>query len=316
MDWLKYALKRLLMLIPVIICVTFILFVILSLAPGDVARMVLGADATAEQIAALNHELDVAGKEWLRDIDEHVIFNSFRPSANNDAWFLNLKDMNNIPRTVVTILEETPFILNEDDGEPSFVVFVDYLSEECIESLDFDDMTKEMEKEKFDTNEMIVMTDANLDIPKNMINAYIDQTIQLRKNLPHAMASLSLWKYYSSSIDTKLIDCVSTIQSIANNTFKYGRDLKSASGFFFMKIQSTYEKILKEEAVNAQNLTRKMISEGESAVVEELKKKGMNVTYPDRESFVKKMAPAYAKVAELAGKDAMDEVLNAVKANQ
>ena len=71
--------------------------------------------------------------------------------------------------------------------------------------------------------------------------------------------------------------------------------------------------ILKEEAVNAQNLTRKMISEGESAVVEELKKKGMNVTYPDRQSFVNKMAPAYEKVAELAGKDAMQEVLNAVK---
>lgn len=209
-----------------------------------------------ESIAALNHELDVAGKEWLRDIDEHVIFNSFRSSANNDAWFLNLKDMNNIPRTVVTILEETPFILNEDDGEPSLVVFVDYLSEECIESLDFDDMTKEMEKEKFDTNEMIVMTDANLDIPKNMINAYIDQTIQLRKNLPHAMASLSLWKYYSSSIDTKLIDCVSTIQSIANNTFKYGRDLKSASGFFFMKIQSTYEKILKEEFLTQEDRSK------------------------------------------------------------
>lgn len=209
-----------------------------------------------ESIAALNHELDVAGKEWLRDIDEHVIFNSFRPSANNDAWFLNLKDMNNIPRTVVTILEETPFILNEDDGEPSLVVFVDYLSEECIESLDFDDMTKEMENEKFDTNEMVVMSDSNLDIPKNMINAYIDQTIQLRKNLPHAMASLSLWKYYSSSIDTKLIDCVSTIQSIANNTFKYGRDLKSASGFFFMKIQSTYEKILKEEFLTQEDRSK------------------------------------------------------------
>ena len=57
MNWLKYALKRLLMLIPVIISVTFILFVILSLAPGDVARMVLGQDATPEQIAALNHEM-------------------------------------------------------------------------------------------------------------------------------------------------------------------------------------------------------------------------------------------------------------------
>ena len=57
MGWLKYALKRLLMLIPVILSVTFILFVILSLAPGDVARLVLGQDATPEQVAQLNHEM-------------------------------------------------------------------------------------------------------------------------------------------------------------------------------------------------------------------------------------------------------------------
>lgn len=57
MGWLKYALKRLLMLIPVILSVTFVLFVILSLAPGDVARMVLGQDATPEQIAELNHQM-------------------------------------------------------------------------------------------------------------------------------------------------------------------------------------------------------------------------------------------------------------------
>ena len=81
-------------------------------------------------------------------------------------------------------------------------------------------------------------------------------------------------------------------------------------------LSADQQKILKEEAVNAQNLTRKMISEGESAVVEELKKKGMNVTYPDRESFVKMMAPAYDKVAQLAGKDAMQVVLDAVKASE
>ena len=57
MNWLKYALKRVLMLIPVIISVTFILFVILSFAPGDVARMILGQDATPEQVAELNHEM-------------------------------------------------------------------------------------------------------------------------------------------------------------------------------------------------------------------------------------------------------------------
>lgn len=206
-----------------------------------------------ESIAALNHELDAFGKEWLRDIDKNINFDSFSPNASNDAWDLDLFGIRNIPRTILNILGETPFVLNDDDEEPPLVVFADYLDESEAKALDYDAMTSMLENEKFDTNSMVVMTDANLDIPKNMINAYIDQTIQLRKNLPHAMASLSLWKYYSSSVDTKLIECVSTIQSIANNTFKYGRDLKSASGFFFAKIQSTYEKILKEESLTEED---------------------------------------------------------------
>ena len=57
MTWLKYAGKRLLMLIPVIICVTFLLYLILSAAPGDLARSLLGEDATAEQIAAKKAEM-------------------------------------------------------------------------------------------------------------------------------------------------------------------------------------------------------------------------------------------------------------------
>lgn len=206
-----------------------------------------------ESIAALNHELDAFGKEWLQNIDKNIDFSSFGPSEANDALHLSLFGIKNIPRTIVSILEETPFALNDDDEEPPLVVFIDYIDDSEAKSLDYDAMTAMLENEKFDTNEMAVMTDSNLDIPKNMINAYINQTIQLRKNLPHAMASLSLWKYYSSSVDVLLIDCVSSIQSIANNTFKYGRDLKCASGFFFMKIQSTYEKILKEETLTEED---------------------------------------------------------------
>lgn len=59
MDWLKYAMKRILMLIPVIIAVTFVLFVILSFAPGDIVRSILGEDATEEQMAALAHEMNL-----------------------------------------------------------------------------------------------------------------------------------------------------------------------------------------------------------------------------------------------------------------
>lgn len=70
--------------------------------------------------------------------------------------------------------------------------------------------------------------------------------------------------------------------------------------------------ILKEEAVNAQNLTREKISHGEAAVIEELKKKGMHVTNPDRASFVKKMQPAYEKVGALAGTKEMKNLLDAV----
>ena len=53
----KYVLKRLLMLIPVIIGVTFIVFFILNLSPGDPAAIILGDQATAEALAMKREEL-------------------------------------------------------------------------------------------------------------------------------------------------------------------------------------------------------------------------------------------------------------------
>ncbi len=46
----KYVMKRLLMLIPVILGVSFLVFFIMSLAPGDTARMILGDDAPIEAV--------------------------------------------------------------------------------------------------------------------------------------------------------------------------------------------------------------------------------------------------------------------------
>ena len=54
---LKYVLKRLLLLIPVVLGITFIIFVVLNLAPGDPAVQILGQDATAEALAAKRAEL-------------------------------------------------------------------------------------------------------------------------------------------------------------------------------------------------------------------------------------------------------------------
>ena len=53
----KYIIKRLLMMIPVLLGVSLIVFTIISLSPGDPATVILGTDAPKEAIDALNHEL-------------------------------------------------------------------------------------------------------------------------------------------------------------------------------------------------------------------------------------------------------------------
>lgn len=54
---LKYTVKRLLLLIPVILCVALLIFVIMSFTPGDPAVIILGENATPEQVDALHEKL-------------------------------------------------------------------------------------------------------------------------------------------------------------------------------------------------------------------------------------------------------------------
>lgn len=54
---LKYIGKRLLMLIPVVVGITFFIFLVLSFAPGDPAIALAGADATPEMIEEKREEL-------------------------------------------------------------------------------------------------------------------------------------------------------------------------------------------------------------------------------------------------------------------
>lgn len=53
----RYILKRLLQMIPVLLGITFLVYVILSIAPGDPAEMILGSDATPAMLAAKRAEL-------------------------------------------------------------------------------------------------------------------------------------------------------------------------------------------------------------------------------------------------------------------
>lgn len=54
---LKYVLKRILMIVPILLGVSFLVFTILSFTPGDPASIILGNGATQESIDQLNDEL-------------------------------------------------------------------------------------------------------------------------------------------------------------------------------------------------------------------------------------------------------------------
>ena len=63
---LKYILKRILMLIPVMIGVIVIVFTMLYITPGDVAEMILGAEASEAELDALREELGLKDPYLVR----------------------------------------------------------------------------------------------------------------------------------------------------------------------------------------------------------------------------------------------------------
>ena len=65
----KYVIKRLLVLIPVILGVAFIIFGIMALTPSSPGRLILGIQASAEDVANLNHELGYDKPFMVRFVD-------------------------------------------------------------------------------------------------------------------------------------------------------------------------------------------------------------------------------------------------------
>lgn len=53
----KYIVRRVLAMIPVLIGITFLVFMIMQLAPGDPARLILGENALVEEVEALREEM-------------------------------------------------------------------------------------------------------------------------------------------------------------------------------------------------------------------------------------------------------------------
>lgn len=76
----KYIIKRILLMIPVILGVTVLVFSLMQLAPGDPAEVILGPTATAEQIFALRQSMGLNDPfivqlgRYLRDVFLHFDF--------------------------------------------------------------------------------------------------------------------------------------------------------------------------------------------------------------------------------------------------
>jgi len=63
---LKYILKRIFLIIPVVLGISFILFSILNLTPGDPARIILGESATPEAVASLREQMGLNDNFFVR----------------------------------------------------------------------------------------------------------------------------------------------------------------------------------------------------------------------------------------------------------
>jgi len=65
----KYVLRRIVLLFPVLLGVTFIVFSVMALTPGDPGRLILGDNATAEAIEQINHEIGFDKPFIVRYVD-------------------------------------------------------------------------------------------------------------------------------------------------------------------------------------------------------------------------------------------------------
>lgn len=65
----KYVIKRILMMIPVLIGVSFLVFFILAVSPGDPTRMILGQQASQESIEAMRQQLGLDHNLFVRYFD-------------------------------------------------------------------------------------------------------------------------------------------------------------------------------------------------------------------------------------------------------
>lgn len=88
----KYAIKRLVQMIPVLLLVSITIFLIIHLIPGDPAQIIAGPNATDEQLAALNRQFGLDQPLWR----QYLIWLGNVLSGNLGNSFLNNYPVNQL----------------------------------------------------------------------------------------------------------------------------------------------------------------------------------------------------------------------------
>lgn len=92
---LRYVLKRLALLVPTLFGVVTIVFFMMSLAPGDPARLALGAHATPEAVEQMRHELGLDQPLYIQYLDylqRVVVFDFGKTIKTGEAVMTELMD--------------------------------------------------------------------------------------------------------------------------------------------------------------------------------------------------------------------------------
>ena len=69
---LRYILKRILLMIPVLLGISFLIFTLMYFTPGDPVQMLLGDEATAEQVEAMREEMGLNDGFFTRYVNYMV----------------------------------------------------------------------------------------------------------------------------------------------------------------------------------------------------------------------------------------------------
>jgi TRAP-type transport system periplasmic protein len=92
----------------------------------------------------------------------------------------------------------------------------------------------------------------------------------------------------------------------------YGSMVHVISKKVWDKLTPDQQKIMKEESVKAGNWMRKNLRDSEAAQIEDMKKLGVQIVYPDKTKFKALMQPAYDKLKDVCGEDNIKAFLKMV----